>query len=106
MVRGVVVLVERTRSGTVAASSFTQVAIRAKSSTIDRSPFCFAFTAAVTGGLSCLGVVGGVGGVVGGGGRECESIAPRIVVLLPPLREAISAPRGRPELLSVAKHGC
>ncbi len=65
MVRGVVVLVERTWSGTVASSS---QAIRAELLEIDRSPFRFALTAAVTGGLSCLGVVGGVGGVVGGGG--------------------------------------
>ncbi len=65
MVRGVVVLVERTWSGTVDSSS---LAIRAESCEISSNPFRFAFTAAVTGGLSCLGVVGGVGGVVGGGG--------------------------------------
>ncbi len=45
------------------------MAIRARTLlAIDRHPFYSAFATAVTGGLSCLGVVGSVGGVVGGGG--------------------------------------
>ncbi len=51
------------------SSILTKVAIRALTLlAVDRRPFYSTFATTVTGGLSCLGVVGSVGGVVGGGG--------------------------------------